>query len=60
VKQADVFQKKGIIIVAISVDNADESRALAERRNLSFSLLSDPGRKVISRYGVNDAEREIV
>ncbi len=53
------LQKRGIQIVAISVDSAEESRKLMEKRKLSFPLLSDPERAVISQYGVADSEAEI-
>ena len=53
------FQKRGIQIVAISVDTAEESRKLAQERKVSFPLLSDPEMRVISRYGVADSEAGI-
>ncbi len=46
-------------IAAVSVDDPEESRQLAEKRKVGFPLLSDPDMNVISRYGVADADAEI-
>jgi peroxiredoxin len=43
----------------VSVDEAADSRNLAEDRRIRFPLLSDPDRQVMTQYGVSDAEREI-
>jgi peroxiredoxin len=39
-------------LVAISADDASDSRALRERLGLSFPLLSDPDVAVATAYGV--------
>jgi peroxiredoxin len=45
--------------VAVSVDSPEDSREMAEDRKIGFPLLSDPDMRVISLYGVADADREI-
>ncbi len=44
------FDKRGIRVVAISVDPIKVNQWLGEKAGLTFSLLSDPEEKVISRY----------
>ena len=41
------------------MDPADRSKALAENLGVTFPLLSDPERKVIRAYGVEDQENGI-
>jgi peroxiredoxin len=49
---------------AISVDSAEQSKALAEKiaadqkGKVTFSLLSDPQHQVIDRYGLRDPRYE--
>ena len=45
---------RSIRVVAISVDDLDDSKALAKDLGLSFDLLSDPELAVIRAYGVAD------
>ena len=44
------FGKRGIRVVAVSVDPVSVSRTLAEKAGLTFPLLSDPEQKVIRSY----------
>lgn len=53
------YQKQGIQIVAISVDPPEESLELAKKKKIPFPLLSDPQMRVISAYGVAEAEAEL-
>ena len=46
------FDGKKIAVVAISVDSAEDSTALAARLNITIPLLSDPDLAVIKAYGV--------
>lgn len=46
-------------MVAISVDSAEDSRALAEKIGIPFPLLSDPGAAVANRYGIGVAGDEM-
>lgn len=51
-KDYQEFKELNAEIVAVSVDSVERERALSERLNLPFLLLSDPGHKVIQRYNV--------
>jgi peroxiredoxin len=44
------FSKRGVRVVAISVDPVKVNLWLAEKAGLTFPLLSDPGEKVIRPY----------
>jgi len=48
----------GFGVVALSVDEAQRSRALAEQLQLPFSLLCDPAREVVQTYGLLNAEEK--
>jgi peroxiredoxin Q/BCP len=49
---APEFDRRNVRIVAISVDEPDDSRDLAERLGLEFPLLRDADRSVAREYGV--------
>ena len=44
------FGKRGIRVVAVSVDPVEVSRTLSEKAGLTFPLLADPEMKVIRPY----------
>ena len=44
------FGKRGIRVVAVSVDAGEFNRMLSEKAGLTFPLLSDPGMKAIRPY----------
>ncbi len=44
--------------MAVSPDTVDESRELAVEEDLTFRLVSDPDRKFIKRFGVDDPANE--
>ena len=46
------FSDAGATVIGISSDSSDSHRRFAERLNLPFLLLSDPGGSVRSRYKV--------
>ncbi len=48
----DKLQTLGVRPVAISVDPADKTRGLCQRRGYTYVFLSDPNTEVIRRYGV--------
>ena len=48
--QLGEFEKRGIRVVAVSVDPVETSRTLGGKAGLTFPLLSDPGEKVIRPY----------
>ena len=58
-KHAAEFAAKGATIVAISVDDAQHSAALAERVDAEFALLSDPDLATIRSYGIEDVGNDI-
>ena len=45
--------------MGISVDHADDSKALVAKLGLQFPLLSDPDMHVVSAYGVAMKHRDI-
>jgi peroxiredoxin len=48
----------GFAIAAVSVDTPERSRALAEQLGLPFTLLCDPAREVVRRFGVFNAKEK--
>ncbi len=46
------FQSKNITVIGISKDSVASHIKFAEKYNLPFILLSDPGREAIEAYGV--------
>jgi len=54
-QQAATWRKKGFEIAAISYDNADVLKYFAEKRKLSYPLLSDPESKIIQSFGILNA-----
>jgi peroxiredoxin len=49
-QQVSEFDKRGIRIAGISVDNPEDSRRMAQKLGLTFPLLSDPKNEVIRKY----------
>jgi peroxiredoxin len=49
------IQALGASLVAISPQRPEHSRELAERRHLTFDILSDPGNEVAARFGLRFA-----
>lgn len=45
------FKKLGVSVVGVSPDGADSHVAFRKKYGLNFSLLSDPDKKVMERYG---------
>jgi peroxiredoxin Q/BCP len=48
----DSFLKNGFIIIGVSPDNEKSHRGFADKYSLPFSLIADPGRKILNDYGV--------
>jgi thioredoxin-dependent peroxiredoxin len=46
----------GAGIVAVSVDGPDEARNMAADLDLPYTVISDPGHRIIDMYGVLDSE----
>jgi peroxiredoxin Q/BCP len=47
-----VIQKAGAVVLGVSADSAESHRKFKQKYNLNFSLLSDPDKAVIKKYGV--------
>jgi peroxiredoxin Q/BCP len=45
------IQKRGAVVLGISPDKQESHRDFMKRYKLPFTLLSDPDRKVMTRYG---------
>jgi peroxiredoxin Q/BCP len=45
------FDRAGIAVVGVSPDDAESHRKFRSKYRLRFPLLSDPGHKVMERYG---------
>ncbi|HLX88144.1 MAG TPA: thioredoxin-dependent thiol peroxidase [Acidimicrobiales bacterium] len=45
------FDRAGVAVVGISPDDAESHAAFRRKYGLKFPLLSDPGHKVMERYG---------
>lgn len=45
------IQEQGAVVLGISPDDAESHRKFAKKYRLPFSLLSDPKRKVMEKYG---------
>ena len=46
------FRKKDAVVIGVSRDSVESHRKFAEKYNLPFILLSDPGLQAIQAYGV--------
>lgn len=46
------IQKRGAIVVGVSTDSIESHVKFKQKYNLNFPLLSDPDKKVVSKYGV--------
>jgi peroxiredoxin len=55
---ADFAQRKAAV-AAVSVDSAETDAHLAEGLTLTFALVSDPGHRLIDKFGVFDGETEL-
>ncbi len=47
-----VLQKKGFTILGVSPDDEAKHKKFEKKYNLPFTLLADPGKKIIDKYGV--------
>ena len=46
------LKKAGLIVLGVSPDEAKKHKKFVEKYNLPFTLLADPGKKIIDKYGV--------
>jgi hypothetical protein len=55
--RVEALRSRGLGVAAISYDSVEILRSFAERRKISFPLLSDPDSSIIRRFGIqNDAD----
>lgn len=47
----DAFQKAGVVVLGISPDDQNSHQKFIGKYQLPFTLLSDPDRKVMEKYG---------
>jgi len=45
------IQKQGAVVLGISPDDAASHKAFSEKYKLPFTLLSDPDKKIMAKYG---------
>jgi peroxiredoxin len=56
---ADDFAQRDAVVAVVSVDGPDTGAHLATGLALSYTVVSDPGHKLIGAFGVFDAETEL-
>ena len=54
--QFERFERRGVSIIALSIDPAKDSHAMMERLGLAFSLASDPTQRIIQTFGVQNPD----
>ena len=47
-----VLQKKGLVVLGVSVDSAKSHKKFEEKYELPFTLVSDEDKKIVEAYGV--------
>ena len=47
-----LLQKKGMVVLGVSPDDEKKHKKFEQKFNLPFTLMADPGKKIIDRYGV--------
>jgi peroxiredoxin Q/BCP len=47
-----VLQKNGLVILGVSPDDEKKHKKFEQKYKLPFTLLADPGKKIIEKYGV--------
>jgi peroxiredoxin Q/BCP len=54
---SDVYEREGVKVLGVSLDDEQSHRAFAEKYNLPFTLLADTDRSVSEAYGVYGEQR---
>jgi peroxiredoxin len=54
------FEAKGIHVASVTYDSSDILKAFATRKEIHFSMLSDPDSTVIDAFGVRNQEAEAI
>lgn len=50
------FDQAGVEVVSVSYDSVEKLKAFAEKRSITYLLLSDEGSKTIDAYGIRNKE----
>lgn len=50
----EVFQNTGAMVIGISADSVESHKAFQQHHRLPYTLLSDPGNKVLKAFGVKN------
>lgn len=56
---SDKFTKKGVEVIGVSTDTIESHKKFAEKHNLPFTLLADPEKEVVSKYGVYNEKKSM-
>jgi peroxiredoxin Q/BCP len=48
----DDLKKAGLVVLGVSPDDGNKHKKFEEKYNLPFTLLEDPQKKIIEKYGV--------
>lgn len=48
----ELLNKKNVVVIGVSADNVESHKKFANKFSLPFTLLSDPEKKMIEKYGV--------
>jgi len=54
---SDVYEREGVKVLGVSLDDEQSHRAFAEKYDLPFTLLADTDRSVSEAYGVYGEQR---
>jgi peroxiredoxin Q/BCP len=55
-KELKTIEAAGVKVVGISYDSVEVLKGFADKRKITFPLLSDPDSKVIAAYGIRNKE----
>ena len=47
-----IFKNKGLVVLGVSPDEVKKHKKFGEKYKLPFTLLADPDKKIIDKYGV--------
>ena len=49
----EVLTKKGVVVIGVSLDQADAQKAFKEKYHFPFTLIADPDKTVVNAFGVS-------
>jgi peroxiredoxin len=58
-RRLDELTAEGAAVFAVSIDTPEQARRIAQQFGLTFPILSDPGMRVIQRYGMKGEGMEM-